>query len=53
MRVRRLLTSTLRWTGRISLVVLTLFLGLLAYLLVSSLLLETNTEGNTPHPVKW
>jgi pimeloyl-ACP methyl ester carboxylesterase len=50
MRVRKLLTIVLRWAGRILLVGLFLFLGLIAYLLVKETITRNKYRAEYPPP---
>jgi pimeloyl-ACP methyl ester carboxylesterase len=50
MKVKELLITTLRWTERIALAVLILFLGLLAYLLIREAIARSKYRAEYPPP---
>ena len=50
MRAKRLLIATLRWGGRIFLVILILFLGLIAYMLVREAIARSKYQAEYPPP---
>jgi hypothetical protein len=53
MAVKKLLIAMLRWIGRIMLVVLFLFLGLIAYMLVRESITRSKYRAEYPHQARW